>query len=98
MNKKTRSVLIAVLAVVAVVCLAVALWSFNGGEPEPTPTPTPVVTPSPTPTPEPTETGDPDLVDGLPVGAWPITEERKNYVEDSLTLYKIGRASCRERV
>ena len=87
MNKKTRSVLIAVLVVVAVVCLAVALWSFNGGEPEPTPTPTPVVTPSPTPTPEPTETGDPDLVDGLPVGAWPITEERKNYVEDSLTLY-----------
>ena len=88
MNKKTRTLLIAVLAVVAVVCLAIALGLFGGeSEPTPTPTPTPVVTPSPTPEPEPTETGDPDLVDGLPVGAWPITEERKNYVEDSLTLY-----------
>ena len=78
MNKKTRNVLIAVLAVVAVVCLAVALWSFTGGEtePTPTPTPTPVVTTSPTPEPEPTETGESDLVDGLPVGAWPITQER----------------------
>lgn len=91
MNAKTRKLLTGVLIAVAVVCLAVALWSFAGGQPEPapTPSPTPAATPSPTPSPEPepTETADPELVDGLPVGAWPITQERKDYVEDSLTLY-----------
>ena len=93
MNAKARRVLSGVLLAAAAVCLAAALYFFTGGEPEPlptpspTPSPTPAATPSPTPEPAPTETAEPELVDGLPVGAWPITEERKNYVEDSLTLY-----------
>ena len=93
MNAKARRVLRGVLLAAAAACLAAVLCFFTGGEPEPppapspTPSPTPAATPSPTPEPVPTETAEPELVDGLPVGAWPITEERKNYVEDSLTLY-----------
>ena len=49
MNAKTRRTLTWVLAAVALLCLAVALWSFTGGEGEPAPTPTP----SPTPEAEP---------------------------------------------
>lgn len=91
MSPKKRNTLVWVL-LAAAVCLIAALLLFSqrSSAPEPTPTPAPVPTAAPVPTgtpePEPTETPIPDEVDGLPVGKWVITPERKKYVSESLTL------------
>ena len=96
MKFRSKQFWVAVLVLCAVVCLiaALALLLPRGGQPvQPAPTPSPTAVPLPepvpegTPEPEPTASAIPEEVDGLPVGKWVITAERKAYVEDSLTLY-----------
>lgn len=96
MKFRSKQFWVAVLVLCAAVCLiaALALLLPRGGQPvQPAPTPSPTAVPLPepvpegTPEPEPTASAIPEEVDGLPVGKWVITAERKAYVEDSLTLY-----------
>ena len=96
-----RKQLARVLAVLAGVLLLAALVLLlkPRSQPVPDPTPTPVAatptpepepddpTPEGTPEPQPTDTAVPDEVDGLPVGKWVITPERKKYQDGALTLY-----------
>ena len=94
MKPKQRTILVLVLLAAAALCLAAALFLLSSRGPAPapevTPTPTPAATEAPvpqgTPEPEPTDTPNPDEVDGLPVGKWVITPERKKYEDQSLTL------------
>lgn len=97
MKANAKTILTAVLAGAAVLFLLAAALLLSGRgapapEPSPTPsavlpTPTAVPDPAPSGTPEPAESVMPEVVDGLKVGAWPITQERRDYVDGSLELY-----------
>lgn len=98
MKKRMKQGAVGFLVLIAVLLLAVAVvFLARGGQPAaemtapPVPSPTASLQPEPipegTPSPEVSPSATPDEVDGLPVGKWVITPERKSYVEDSLTLY-----------
>jgi len=84
-----------VLLLLGALALFIAFLSpfLNEASPSPSPSPSPSVTiaPSPSPSeavsPSPSASDEPEEVDGLPVGKLVITEERKGYVDSSLTLY-----------
>lgn len=93
MFPQKRTPLVWVLLAVAAAFLIAAILLLSRGpapelQPSPTPIPTPTAAPVPTgaPEPRPAETPTPDEVDGLPVGKWVVTPERKKYVGESLTL------------
>ena len=91
MKYNQKKWLVGGLLVAAAVCLvaALALLSRQGPAPNPTPSSTATAAPIPVGTPEPvsTETPAPEEVDGLPVGKWVITPERKGYQDQSLSLH-----------
>ena len=97
MKANTKTILTAVLAGAAVLLLLAAALLLSGrhaSAPEPSPTPSAVLPaptaepdPAPSGTPEPTASVMPEVVDGLKVGTWPITQERRDYVDGSLELY-----------
>lgn len=99
MSTKMRKVLAAVLLVLAALFLIAFFYLRSSHRPVSLPTDPPVVptetvpavapdlegTPPPEETPE--ATPMPDEVDGLPVGKWVITPERKQYKDGVLTLF-----------
>lgn len=96
--KYKRQVLAGVLAVAAVGFLILALYLMGGSrqpavqtaaptETVPTAAPDLEGTPPSEETPAPEATPIPDEVDGLPVGKWVVTAERKEYKDGALTLY-----------
>lgn len=98
MKKSKNRQVAGLLSLAAVLLLVVAVvFLTKGGETAPeniqVPSSAPVSSIQPEPIPEGTPEPDvspapsPDEIDGLPVGKWVITAERKAYQEDSLTLY-----------
>lgn len=95
MSKRSRTSIGIVLLLMGLVLAAIVLWRQMYPPAEPTPPSTPEATASHTEEPvpesssEPVATTEPDdgSVDGLPVGKLVITDERKAYVDGSLSIY-----------